>query len=227
MSYNAWGSGKTRTLCVAATLLAWSCFPSVDSFAIAQAFGQESIDFGINLLWSQNIFSQACKRWFRAVLSDFRLFANHARSSLIAGHVATHNPWPNLTLGGRVGTLPATEQGPRAPWARTQAFCQSAVQRLSSGFICSPGVVRHIPKIFVCFVVMCAEACIAPVYLQPIVLLIVLLCFQVDPDWFTEPGACCPTLPLKMAMYQGRSGNLYPQKRHVHFPNRGAIRMAC
>ena len=35
---------------------------------------------------------------------------------------------------------------------------------------------------------MCAEACRAPV-MQFIVFLIVLLCFQVDLDWFTEPTA--------------------------------------
>ena len=34
----------------------------------------------------------------------------------------------------------------------------------------------------------CAEACRAPV-MQSIVLLIVLLCFQVELDWFTEPPA--------------------------------------
>ena len=43
-------------------------------------------------------------------------------------------------------------------------------------------------------------------------------------------GPCCSTLPPKITIFRGLSGDfvlLSPQKHRVHFPNLGGIRMAC
>ena len=67
-------------------------------WAIAQAFGQESIDIRLVTI-HQNIYHQSLgksehglpsmrgKRWFRVVLSDFRLFPHG--SGLVASHIPT------------------------------------------------------------------------------------------------------------------------------------------
>ena len=92
--------------------------------------------------------------FFHAVSSDFRLFLTH-----------------------HAGIKPGCE-----PHGLELSVVQRAVQRL----------VRRLRKYrqnriiwlyFVCFQIMCAETCRAPV-MRSIVLLIVLLCFQVKLDWF-------------------------------------------
>ena len=58
-----------------------------------------------------------------------------------------------------------------------------------------------------------------------LIVLIILLCFQVELDWFAEAAAviqlCRPRWPY-VDVCRATHGT-----RHVHFPNLGDIRMAC